>query len=308
MKQFFPAIILAIWVATFAFSQTITYQGATLHPGDVINFHKGPVTTGDFISYGHSGMYLGMDPHTGNQSFLDFNIGNSGHRLISEWEFLNRNSRLHPGFDVFRLSGAQKPDPTLLLEAARVVVNKSYDPGGHSQFTENCASAIASVLSEATSGRDISAWHPDHFLRGDFKRHPQLVGKSINMQIALLEAESRAVSPPRVDRPRVTLPPPRVSTQNVRLGSYSVTGTNPDGSSYRGTAAIEKLAENYRITWNIGRDTFHGSGPLAGNVLTINWRRAGGGMGGVVIYKVVGDGTLTGTWSGGNATEVLVPR
>jgi hypothetical protein len=128
------------------------------------------------------------------------------------------------------------------------------------------------------------------------------------MRIALREMETRAATLPSVDKPIVSLPQQIVTKHNVRLGSYSVTGTNPDGSSYRGTAAIEKLAEDYRITWNIGRDTFYGSGPLAGDVLTINWRRVGGGTGGVVIYKVRQDGTLAGTWSGGNATEVLVPR
>ena len=154
MKRLIAVMILAILSVSFAFGQTVTYQGVTLEPGDVINFHKGPVTAGNLISYGHSGMYLGMDPLTGKQTFLDFNIGNGEHRLPSEREFLNNNAELHSGFDVFRLGGAQKLDPKMLLEAARVVANKQYDLAGHSYFSENCASAIASVLSEAT-GRDI---------------------------------------------------------------------------------------------------------------------------------------------------------
>jgi hypothetical protein len=104
------------------------------------------------------------------------------------------------------------------------------------------------------------------------------------------------------------LSPDVAYAQEVKLGWYDAQGSNPNGSRYHGSAVIKKVGNQYKITWTINRVKFYGSGPLSGNVLTINWRRADGGDGGVVIYKVMKNGSLVGTWSNGNATEVLFPR
>jgi hypothetical protein len=176
MKEFFLAIICAIWVVPFAFGQTITYQGVTLEPGDVINFHEGIVTTGHVISYGHSGMYLGMD-EKGEHRFLDFNTDNQGRRIPSEREFLNANAEDHPSFEIFRLRDNPKLSPKRLLDAAKVVQRREYELiPEREENEENCSTAVAFVLSQAT-GRNIHAEDPDDFLGGDFKRHPQLMRK-----------------------------------------------------------------------------------------------------------------------------------
>lgn len=102
--------------------------------------------------------------------------------------------------------------------------------------------------------------------------------------------------------------PDQAYAQEVQIGTYDSQGTNPDGSRYQGTAFIKKVGDKYKITWTIGRDVFYGSGHLVGDVLSIDWRRADGKEGGVVIYKVMDDGTLVGTWADGKATDVLSPR
>ena len=87
-------------------------------------------------------------------------------------------------------------------------------------------------------------------------------------------------------------------------GNDNCTGTNPDGSRYRGTTTIARISEDrYSLKWSIGTQTLTGTGALAGNTLTADW-----GDKWPVIYKVNVDGTLKGTWSNGRATEILVPR
>ena len=87
-------------------------------------------------------------------------------------------------------------------------------------------------------------------------------------------------------------------------GNYNCTGTNPDGSKYRGTTTITRIsADRYSLKWSIGTQTLTGTGALAGNTLTADW-----GDKWPVIYRVNVDGTLEGTWSNGRATETLVPR
>ena len=87
-------------------------------------------------------------------------------------------------------------------------------------------------------------------------------------------------------------------------GDYNCTGTNPDGSGYRGTTTITPISHNrYSLKWEIGTQTYTGTGALAGNTLTVDWDDTW-----PVIYKVKVNGTLEGTWSNGRATETLVPR
>ena len=86
-------------------------------------------------------------------------------------------------------------------------------------------------------------------------------------------------------------------------GNYNCTGTNPDGSGYRGTTTVTRISHNrYSLNWSIGTQTFTATGALEGNTLTVDW-----GQTSPVIYRVQANGTLEGTWSNGHATETLVP-
>jgi hypothetical protein len=79
-------------------------------------------------------------------------------------------------------------------------------------------------------------------------------------------------------------------------GKYQVQGTNPDGSTYGGTAEIVATSENTcRITWQTGSTTSAGicmrNGPAfaAGYVL--------GDAIGLVVYEIKSNGTLEGLWT-----------
>jgi hypothetical protein len=89
----------------------------------------------------------------------------------------------------------------------------------------------------------------------------------------------------------------------VRTGNYRVQGTNPDGSPYRGTLTLERSGPLYLVRWKIGKDTYEGQGTLNGNTLTVDW-----GQPDPVIYQVMNDGTLEGTWARGKAKESLIPE
>jgi hypothetical protein len=86
-------------------------------------------------------------------------------------------------------------------------------------------------------------------------------------------------------------------------GNYTLTGTNPNGTRYRGTVVIHGDGTNYRFIWLISNgDTFTGTGILNGNTIVVDW-----GQKDPVIYTV-GNGVLYGTWAAGRGTETLTRR
>ncbi len=94
-------------------------------------------------------------------------------------------------------------------------------------------------------------------------------------------------------------------------GTYSVQGTNLDGSKYSGTATITVTTANTcRIEWVTGGTTSSGicmrNGPAFSAAYVL------GSDIGLVIYEVLDDGTLDGLWTiadtKGVGTETLTPR
>ena len=114
-----------------------------------------------------------------------------------------------------------------------------------------------------------------------------------------IEAPAVAVAPPAP--PPAAPPPPRQQALADTLpGKYSVSGTNPNGSTYSGEVTIRHDRGTYYFNWRVGRDTFRGSGKLNGRMLTINW-----GQSSPVIYHVGNDGVLRGKWARGAGLEDL---
>src|SRR5262249_4652461 len=91
-----------------------------------------------------------------------------------------------------------------------------------------------------------------------------------------------------------------VITKPVLAGIYRVVGTNPNGSHYKGMAALWPSGKDYEFQWWIGRQTLAGSGHLAGRMLVINW-----GQKSPVIYSFGAGNRLDGEWADGSATEQL---
>jgi len=92
---------------------------------------------------------------------------------------------------------------------------------------------------------------------------------------------------------------------------YDAVGTNPDGSKYSGTVAVNIISDTtYTIEWKIASETYKGFGMRMNDSLaatyTIN------GEPGLVIYKVDDQGTMRGVWAvrgeNGSGTEVLTPH
>lgn len=71
-------------------------------------------------------------------------------------------------------------------------------------------------------------------------------------------------------------------------GQYRVEGRNPDGSTYGGTASVEKTGDTYRVTWNIGGQRFTGTGIGSPEAIAIGYR-SGSDTGIALLGKEGGD-------------------
>lgn len=91
-------------------------------------------------------------------------------------------------------------------------------------------------------------------------------------------------------------------------GNYSVKGTNPDGSSYTGTAEITPSGDTCRMVWHTG-STSRGICMLANKAFAATYKM--GDSYGLVIYELQADGVLKGVWTvadeKGAGTEILTP-
>lgn len=85
-------------------------------------------------------------------------------------------------------------------------------------------------------------------------------------------------------------------------GAYAVAGRNPDGTSYQGTALVRARSDgSFEFLWRVG--AFHrGIGSVEGNIVTVDF-----GDSFPAIYEMQPDGSLSGTWADGRASERLTP-
>ena len=84
----------------------------------------------------------------------------------------------------------------------------------------------------------------------------------------------------------------RITDSGAPAGSYTVGGTNPDGTSYSGSLDIEAAGDAYRLAWEAG-GTSVGQGIVMGSMLGSSY---GGDACGVAVYTVDGN-TLDGQWT-----------
>ncbi|MBC7280390.1 hypothetical protein [Hoeflea sp.] len=102
-----------------------------------------------------------------------------------------------------------------------------------------------------------------------------------------------------------------VAQADVAAGTYTVEGTNLDGSSYGGTARIEPSSDTTcHIHWSTGSEST-GICMLYGNAFAAGYVFETGGVG-LVVYEVMDDGSLEGVWTidglSGAGTEILTPQ
>jgi len=86
-------------------------------------------------------------------------------------------------------------------------------------------------------------------------------------------------------------------------GTYRAEGRNPDGSTYTGSAVVAQQGRAVQINWSVGNQTYAGSGIRDGQVIVVNW-----GQNDPVVYVVMANGELHGTWNRGTALERLLPQ
>ena len=92
---------------------------------------------------------------------------------------------------------------------------------------------------------------------------------------------------------------PEISINDL-IGTYRVAGRNPDGSGYAGTMTLSKSGTGAQLVWTVGDQKYRGSASVIGNVLSVNW-----GQKHPVIYVLLDNGELHGTWANGSALERL---
>ncbi len=92
-------------------------------------------------------------------------------------------------------------------------------------------------------------------------------------------------------------------------GTYSVHGTNADGSSYSGTAEITWNGPACSISWQTGGSNSTGACLLTGNSFGAAYQL--GDAPGLAVYELQPDGTLKGQWTTigapGIGSETLSP-
>lgn len=93
------------------------------------------------------------------------------------------------------------------------------------------------------------------------------------------------------------------ATAQSLAGQYDVWGRNLDGAAYEGTAEVRDDGRNVTIFWNTTAGVYSGTGARDGNLLLIDW-----GADYMVVYTIMDDGELHGTWADGYALDRLSPR
>lgn len=97
------------------------------------------------------------------------------------------------------------------------------------------------------------------------------------------------------------LTPVAAAAQGQSLtGRYRAEGRNPDGSTYSGSVELNDAFGKITMTWKVGSQSYEGLGTRHGRVLTVDW-----GDTHPVVYVVMPDGSLHGTWANGTALERL---
>ena len=78
-------------------------------------------------------------------------------------------------------------------------------------------------------------------------------------------------------------------------GRYSMVGSNPGGGSrYSGTVEVERTGDTFRVTWDVGGQTFVGTGIGSEKGLAVTYRS--GNQTGLAIYGANGD-NWEGVWT-----------
>jgi len=85
-------------------------------------------------------------------------------------------------------------------------------------------------------------------------------------------------------------------------GRYISYGMNADGTRYQGAVEVVQDGPAVSFSWRLSGESYTGAGLMDGRVVAVDW-----GAPSPVIYVVMPNGELHGTWDNGAALEKLVP-
>lgn len=94
------------------------------------------------------------------------------------------------------------------------------------------------------------------------------------------------------DNFQITLPPPAADITGV----YNAVGSNPDGSTFTGEAAIAASANGFDVQWNYGNGSQIGTGRLMDRLFSVRYQSPDGSATGNAVYYLNDDGSLDGIW------------
>jgi hypothetical protein len=80
-------------------------------------------------------------------------------------------------------------------------------------------------------------------------------------------------------------------------GEYEVYGHEMADGRYTGKAAVQKSGDTYTVVWVFGQDVHRGTGILNGNTFSVIFFVRQSPVPGLAVYKIEGDGTLTGQFT-----------
>ena len=75
----------------------------------------------------------------------------------------------------------------------------------------------------------------------------------------------------------------------------------PNGKAYVGSAIVSEANGTARISWAIDGQDYAGTGVRQGQVVAVDW-----GQPDPIVYVVMANGSLHGTWASGRALERLI--
>jgi hypothetical protein len=85
-------------------------------------------------------------------------------------------------------------------------------------------------------------------------------------------------------------------------GKYNLVGSNPGGKGrYSGTVEVEKTGDTFRVTWDIGGQTFVGTGIGSDKGFAVTYRS--GNQTGLAIYGAKGN-DWEGVWTFTGGKEI----
>ena len=108
---------------------------------------------------------------------------------------------------------------------------------------------------------------------------------------------------PRLTLTLALLLAPTLALAQSLSGLYDVWGRNLAGDVYTGTAEIRDTGAEIGFYWSTTAGSYSGSGTREGNILLVDW-----GSDYLIVYTVMDDGELHGTWADGYGLDRLSPR